>query len=114
MLQAHPDVDLIYCPSSTLTLGAVEAIDAAGLTGQVDVLDYDLIPTVQKMCTEDPPKIVGGLAMFPFRYGEVVTELIDKDLKGETVSQSNEVDGVVVTCDEFDDVFPQWYRDLAE
>jgi ribose transport system substrate-binding protein len=114
LLEAHPDIDLIYAPAAPITLGVVEAVEVAGLTESVDVLDYDLIPTTQKMCTEVPPKLVGGLAMFPFKYGEVVAELVAADRNGEEVPQFVEVDGVVVACGELDDVFPQWYRDLAE
>jgi ABC-type sugar transport system substrate-binding protein len=114
LLEAHPDIDLIYAPAAPITLGVVEAVEVAGLTESVGVLDYDLIPTTQKMCAEVPPKLVGGLAMFPYRYGEVVAELVAADRNGEDVPQFVEVDGVVVACGELDDVFPQWYRDLAE
>ena len=114
LLTAHPEIKLVYCPASPLTLGTVQAIDELGLTGKVKVLDYDLIPTVQAMCNEDPPKVIGGLAMLPYKYGEIVAELIQKHLKGETLPFVNEVPGVVIGCDELETVFPQWYLDAAK
>jgi ABC-type sugar transport system substrate-binding protein len=114
LLTAHPDIKIVYNPSSTLTLGTVQALDELGLTGKVEVFDYDLIPAVQKMCKEDPPKVVGGLAMLPFQYGEVVADLIDKNQKGEAMPFVNEVPGIVVTCDKLETVFPEWYLSAAQ
>ena len=114
MLVAHPDVNLIYTPSSTLTLGAVEAIKAAGKGETVKVLDYDLIPAVQKMCNEKPQIVVGGLGMFPYKYGEVVADLIAKHEKGETTPLANEVGGAIIECGHFAEFYPQWYLDMAK
>jgi ABC-type sugar transport system substrate-binding protein len=114
MLTAHPDVDLIYTPSSTMTLGAVEAIKEAGVGDTVKVLDYDLIPAVQQMCDETPQIVVGGLGMFPYKYGEVVAELIDKHEKGETTELANEVGGAIIECGRFAEFYPQWYLDLGK
>ena len=77
-------------------------------------MDYDLIPAVQKMCKEDPPKVVGGLAMLPYEYGAVVADLIQKDMNGEEMSYKNEVPGIVIACDELETVFPEWYLSAAE
>jgi ABC-type sugar transport system substrate-binding protein len=112
MLTAHPDIKLIYGPASPLTMGIVQAIDEKGLTGKIKVVDYDFIPTIQKMCPEG--KVVAGLAMFPFKYGEVVAQLINDLEAGKKVPSTNEVPGVVVGCSELSTVFPQWYLDLAK
>jgi ABC-type sugar transport system substrate-binding protein len=111
MLKAHPDIKLIYNPSSTLTLGTVQAVEAAGLTAKVQVLDYDFIPAVQKMCPEK--KVVAGLAMFPYKYGYVVAQLIADKEAGKTIPVKTEVPGVVVACDKLSTTFEQWYLDLA-
>lgn len=112
LLEAHPDIKLIYDPASPLTMGTVQAIEEMGLTDKVQVLDYDFIPAVQKMCPEK--KVVGGLAMFPFKYGEVVAQEIADKQAGKSVPDKTEVPGQVVSCDQLKDVFPQWYLDLAK
>ena len=112
LLTAHPDIKIIYGPASPLTMGIVPAIEELGLVNKVKVVDYDFIPTVQAMCGQGT--VVGGLAMFPYQYGEIVVTLI-KDLEaGKTVPSVNEVPGVVVTCEELSTVFPQWYLDAAK
>lgn len=112
LLEAHPDIKLIYDPASPLTMGTVQAIEEMNLTDKVQVLDYDFIPAVQKMCPEK--KVVGGLAMFPFKYGEVAAQLIADKEAGKDIPNQTEVPGQVVSCDQLADVFPQWYLDLAK
>ncbi len=112
LLEAHPDIKLIYDPASPLTMGTVQAIEEMGLTDKVQVLDYDFIPAVQKMCPEK--KVVGGLAMFPFKYGEVIAQEIADKQAGKSIPDKTEVPGQVVSCDQLKDVFPQWYLDLAK
>lgn len=112
LLEAHPEIKLIYAPASPLTLGVVQAIEELNLTEKVQVLDYDFIPAVQKMCPEK--KVVGGLAMFPYKYGEVVAQLIVDLQAGKTVPDKTDVPGQVVSCDQLKDIFPQWYLDMAK
>jgi ABC-type sugar transport system substrate-binding protein len=112
LLQAHPDIKMLYNPASPLTLGAVQAIEEMGLTKQVQVLDYDFIPAVQKMCPEG--KVVAGLAMFPYKYGEDVAQYIQDLQAGKTVPDQTDVPGVVVRCEELSTVFPQWYLDAGK
>ncbi len=44
LLQAHPDVNGIIAGNDTMALGAVAAVDAAGLTGKVLVAGFDGSP----------------------------------------------------------------------
>ncbi len=41
MLQAHPDVNIIFAQADGLALGAAKAVDVAGLTDQVIIGGYD-------------------------------------------------------------------------
>ncbi len=112
LLEAHPEIKLIYDPASPLTLGTVQAIEEMNMTDKVEVLDYDFIPAVQKMCPEK--KVVGGLAMFPYKYGEVVAQYIVDIQAGKTVPDKTDVPGQVVGCDKLSTIFPQWYLDMAK
>lgn len=41
MLQANPDLNAVFCMSDEAALGALEAVDAAGLSGKVYVVGFD-------------------------------------------------------------------------
>lgn len=43
ILQGHPDINAIYAHNDEMALGAVRAIDAAGLTGKIKVYGVDAI-----------------------------------------------------------------------
>lgn len=43
-LQAHDDIDVIYCINDTSALGAVNAVTEAGMTGKIDILGKDGAP----------------------------------------------------------------------
>jgi len=43
ILQAHRDVDTVFACNDMMALGAVEAIAAAGRTGQIRVLGFDAV-----------------------------------------------------------------------
>ncbi len=107
LLKAHPDIKFIYCPSATLTLGAVEAIDKAGLTGKVEVMDYDLIPATIKLMKEG--KVVAGMGLRPYVYGENVAQVIKDRLDGKTVQQVWNTHGQISTAADVDQLYPAWY-----
>ena len=41
MLQANPDLNAVFCMSDEAALGALEAVNAAGIAGQVHVVGFD-------------------------------------------------------------------------
>ena len=49
LLVKYPDVQGIMCANDSMVLGAVKAVEAAGLTGQVLVVGFDNIPAVQEL-----------------------------------------------------------------
>ncbi|HSO27462.1 MAG TPA: substrate-binding domain-containing protein, partial [Anaerolineales bacterium] len=52
LLTKYPDVQGIMCANDSMVLGAVKAIEAAGLTGKVLVVGFDNIPAVQDLIKE--------------------------------------------------------------
>jgi len=46
LLQADPDIQGIICGNDTMAMGAVAAVDAAGLTGKVIIAGFDGAPDV--------------------------------------------------------------------
>jgi ribose transport system substrate-binding protein len=48
MLQAHPDIQGVFCANDMMALGAIAAIDQAGKTGKIFVVGYDNLAEAQK------------------------------------------------------------------
>jgi ribose transport system substrate-binding protein len=52
LLTKHPDVQGIMAANDSMALGVVKALDAAGLSGKVQVVGFDNIPAIQKLVKE--------------------------------------------------------------
>jgi len=83
ILQAHRDVDTVFACNDMMALGAIEAIAAAGRTGQIRVLGFDAVQDARRAL------LVGTMeatvAQYPDEMGRVAIETAVKVLKGGTV-----------------------------
>jgi len=48
MLQAHPEIEGLFCANDNMALGAVRAIEAAGKTGKILVAGFDNLKAIQE------------------------------------------------------------------
>lgn len=96
MLQANPDVEAVFAQNDEMALGAIEALQGAGLQGQVTVVSFDgteggleavengtLAATIAQQ-----PEEMGRLALqvaYDYYAGEEIPEKIDSPL--DLVSQ---------------------------
>lgn len=81
MLQANPDMDLLFAANDLMALGAIEAIAAAGKTGRVRVIGFDALDdakTAMAAGTMD-----ASVAQFPYEMGKTAVESAVKILNGE-------------------------------
>jgi ribose transport system substrate-binding protein len=49
LITKYPDMQGVMAANDSMALGVVKAIDAAGLTGKIDVVGFDNIPAVQDL-----------------------------------------------------------------
>ena len=49
LLTKYPDVQGIMCANDSMVIGAVKAIEAAGMTGKIEVVGFDAIPAVNDL-----------------------------------------------------------------
>ncbi len=49
LITKYPDMQGVMAANDSMALGVVKAIDAAGLTGKIDVVGFDNIPAVQEL-----------------------------------------------------------------
>ncbi|HET7292964.1 MAG TPA: sugar ABC transporter substrate-binding protein [Vicinamibacteria bacterium] len=89
MLQAHRDLDAVFACNDMMALGAVEAIAAAGRTGQVRVFGFDAVDDARKAI--EAGSMVASVAQFPSEMGRVAVESAVRILKGENVPEDQRV-----------------------
>ena len=97
MLQANPDMDLLFAASDLMALGAIEAIAAAGKTGKVRVIGFDALDdakTAMAAGTMD-----ASVAQFPYEMGKTAVESAVKILNGEKLPAEIMVKLEMVTKD---------------
>lgn len=101
VLEAHPEVDVIYCINDPSAYGAIQAVEDAGLTGKVDVLGKDGAPTGKHNIKEG--KEVQSSAQRPtyMGYQAVVTAL--KILNGEEVEFKTLIPSYSITAENIDE-----------
>ena len=84
ILQANPDVKGIYYANDTMALGGMEAVEAAGLGGQIILIGTDAVPEAQQAVAEG--RLVGTVAQFPFEMGVLCVESAIKVLEGRPIA----------------------------
>lgn len=85
MLQAHPDINVIITIYSDLTVGAVRAIEAAGKTGDIQVMDLGGNALNKKLIEEG--KQTMSAPYYPASVSTQAVEAIHKAFSGEPVEK---------------------------
>lgn len=95
------DIDVIYCINDTSALGAVQAVEDAGKTGQIDILGKDGAP-IGKHAIKDGT-MVQSSAQRPTYMGYLgVKEAIDV-LEGKEIEFNTAIESYSITKDNIDD-----------
>jgi ribose transport system substrate-binding protein len=97
MLQAHGDIDHVFACSDLMALGAIEAIAAAGRTGQIRVIGFDALDDARKAIEDGT--MTASVAQFPYEMGRVAVESAVKVLAGEALAPEMKVRLELVTRD---------------
>lgn len=102
LLQTDPDIQGIIAGNDTMALGAVAAIDAAGLTGEIVVAGFDGSPDAVK-AIQDGKLLATGLQP-AVQIAEMAVEQADEYIRtGETgVEEKQSVDCVLITAENVD------------
>ena len=95
MLQAHPGIDTVFAASDLMALGAIEAIAAAGKTGQIRVVGFDALDDAKKAIAAGTME--ASVAQFPYEMGRQAVESAVKVMRGEAVPPEIKVKLEMVT-----------------
>jgi len=83
VLQAHPDLNGLFCINDPTALGAYAALEIAKKAGQIVIVGFDGQPDGKRAIREG--KIYADPIQFPDKIGQITTQTIMKYLNGEKV-----------------------------
>jgi ABC-type sugar transport system substrate-binding protein len=81
ILQAHGDIDAVFCGNDAMAMGAYQALLAAGKADQVKVFGFDGADDVVELIAEG--KIVATGMQFPKVMARMAAESADQYIQGE-------------------------------
>ncbi|HUN06841.1 MAG TPA: substrate-binding domain-containing protein [Aggregatilineales bacterium] len=95
ILQGNPNIKAIFAANDGMGLGAVEAVEAAGLAGQVVVLSVDAIPEAIQAVADG--RLAGTVAQYPDEMAYLAIEALVKVIEGRPVAPFIESPVVLIT-----------------
>lgn len=81
ILQAHPDIDAVFCGNDAMASGAYQALVSAGKADQVKVFGFDGAADVIASIAQD--KIAATGMQFPRIMAETAAQFADEYIKGK-------------------------------
>lgn len=81
LLQAHPDINAVFCGNDAMAMGAYQALLAVGKAGKVKVFGFDGADDVVRSVAEG--KIAATVMQFPKTMARTAAESADKYLNGQ-------------------------------
>ena len=81
MLQSYPDIQALFACNDMMALGAIEAIELAGLTGHIIVVGFDAIKDAREAILKGTMQ--GSVAQHPDEMGRLAVQCAAKVLKKE-------------------------------
>lgn len=99
-IQAHPDLNAVFCENDEMALGALEAVKAAGLQDKIIVVGFDAIPDA--LCSIKNGGLAATVAQKPYEIGKMGVDAALKVLKGEKLPETIYVPVELVTPENVD------------
>jgi ABC-type sugar transport system substrate-binding protein len=81
ILQAHPDIDGVFCGNDAMAMGAYQALVSSGKAGKVKVFGFDGAEDVIQSISEN--KVTATGMQFPKIMAETAAEFADAYIKGK-------------------------------
>src|SRR5262249_39931388 len=81
LLQAHPDINAVFCGNDAMAMGAHQALVSAGKSKQVQVFGFDGADDVVRLIAENKIQATG--MQFPKTMARTAANLADEWVKGK-------------------------------
>lgn len=99
MLQAHPDLKLIFGQADGLAMGAAKAVDVAGLSDQVIIGGYDGDVAALEYLAKCEGPFVATATQSTQMMGRLAVDSAIKVAAGESVPERQTPNAVLTTCE---------------
>jgi ribose transport system substrate-binding protein len=97
MMQAHPEIVALFSCNDNMALGAIEAISAAGRSGDILVLGFDAIKDAREAIKKGIME--ASIAQSPILMGKLAIEYAVKVINGEKIPREVPVKINLITKD---------------
>jgi len=97
ILQSNPDVQALFACNDMMALGAIEAITAAGKTGEIIVVGFDAINDARQAIRDGG--MDASIAQHPFEMGKQAVERAYQVLEGERIPKNIPVKIELITIE---------------
>lgn len=102
ILQANPQIDALYAANDEMLLGALEAIEAAGRTGDIIKIGCDAIDNTLDVIKSG--KVEATIAEPPFFLGKAILNAAYDHLEGKEIEAYIILDNKLVTSENVDNL----------
>lgn len=100
ILQSHPKIEALFACNDMMALGAIEAVAAAGRTGDIIVVGFDAVEDARAAIRNGTME--GSVAQHPFDMGKLAVESGYRIISGETIPEYVPVRIELITKDNMD------------
>lgn len=101
MLQAHPNIKVVFSENDEMALGALEAVRLARKQDQVKIIGFDAVDDALRSIKEGG--LVGTIAQQPYEMGRIGVDSALKTVKGEEVEETIYVPVQLIIKDNVDE-----------
>jgi ribose transport system substrate-binding protein len=97
LLQAHPNIEVVFACNDLMALGAMEAIAAAGRSEKIQIIGFDAVEEARQEILAN--RILASVAQHPNEMGRLAVETAVKVLAGDSISPYIPVNIELITRD---------------
>nr|WP_106790523.1 sugar ABC transporter substrate-binding protein [Massilistercora timonensis] len=112
IIQANPDLEVVYCENDLMGIGAYQAVEEAGLTDQIKIFSYDGVTEGLQYVIDG--KFVSTCAQQPVEMGKLGVVNMAKIFAGEEAEEYIDTGCELVTSENAEEVLEMTNQYTAE
>ncbi|MDR1611213.1 MAG: sugar ABC transporter substrate-binding protein [Planctomycetota bacterium] len=97
IISANPDLELVFASNDNMGIGALRAIQEAGLKDRIGIVGFDAVSEALNLV--ESGEFLCTVAQFPSKMGEIAVENLVKAIKGEPYADYVDTGCRVITKD---------------
>ncbi|MBQ9061331.1 MAG: sugar ABC transporter substrate-binding protein [Eubacterium sp.] len=101
VLNANPDVNVVWAVNAEMGQGAIQAIDQMKKTGSISVFDFDA--SSDDLAAIEAGTLAGTVAQYPNKQAEAAIQACLDVLDGKTLEEHTETPSLLVTAENLDE-----------